>query len=221
MTSAELEVDRASPTGDEAARTPSVDGKRGGRAERCADRGAAAGAGERRGECAHPARPVPARRRRARQRAQARAARYREAHRYAIEGLAAELLAVRDSLELGVRSGANADARNAAGRAGGHAEAARTHLREVLDPAARPGRRSPSIPTLHEAVLMQESGTAAPNTRAAGGAAGLRAQGPPAAAGARDRAPRRAGRLGLNAAHVRLGSAACTVARQLIATRAS
>jgi molecular chaperone GrpE len=33
------------------------------------------------------------------------------AHRYAIEGLAAELLAVRDGLELGVRNGATADAR--------------------------------------------------------------------------------------------------------------
>ena len=33
------------------------------------------------------------------------------AHRYAIEGLAAELLPVRDGLELGVRNGATADAR--------------------------------------------------------------------------------------------------------------
>lgn len=34
-----------------------------------------------------------------------------QAHRYAIEGLATELLPVRDSLELGLASGANADAK--------------------------------------------------------------------------------------------------------------
>jgi molecular chaperone GrpE len=47
------------------------------------------------------------------------------AHRYAIEGLAAELLAVRDGLELGIRNGATADARTLLEGQ----EAARPHLR--------------------------------------------------------------------------------------------
>ena len=85
------------------------------------------------------------------------------AHRYAIEGLAAELLAVRDGLELGVRNGATADARTLlAGQEATLKLLDRTFEKfsvKQLDPA---GQRFD--PSLHEAVLMQESGAAAPNT---------------------------------------------------------
>jgi molecular chaperone GrpE len=84
------------------------------------------------------------------------------AHRYAIEGLAAELLAVRDGLELGVRNGATADARTLLeGQEATLKLLDRTFEKfsvKQLDPA---GQRFD--PTLHEAVLMQESG-ATPNT---------------------------------------------------------
>jgi molecular chaperone GrpE len=85
------------------------------------------------------------------------------AHRYAIEGLAAELLAVRDGLELGVRNGASADARTLlAGQEATLKLLDRSFEKfsiKQLDPA---GQRFD--PSLHEAVLMQESGAAAPNT---------------------------------------------------------
>jgi molecular chaperone GrpE len=85
------------------------------------------------------------------------------AHRYAIEGLAAELLAVRDGLELGVRSGASADARTLlAGQEATLKLLDRSFEKfsiKQLDPA---GQRFD--PSQHEAVLMQESGAAAPNT---------------------------------------------------------
>ncbi|MFI4869785.1 MAG: nucleotide exchange factor GrpE [Steroidobacterales bacterium] len=85
------------------------------------------------------------------------------AHRYAIEGIAAELLAVRDGLELGVRNGANADARTLlAGQEATLKLLDRTFDKfsvKQLDPA---GQRFD--PTLHEAVLMQQSDAAAPNT---------------------------------------------------------
>ncbi len=84
------------------------------------------------------------------------------AHRYAIEGLAAELLAVRDGLELGVRNGATADARTLLeGQEATLKLLDRTFEKfsvKQLDPA---GQRFD--PALHEAVLMQESG-ATPNT---------------------------------------------------------
>ena len=84
------------------------------------------------------------------------------AHRYAIEGLAAELLAVRDGLELGVRNGASADARTLLeGQEATLKLLDRTFDKfsvKQLDPA---GQRFD--PTLHEAVMMQESG-ATPNT---------------------------------------------------------
>jgi molecular chaperone GrpE len=84
------------------------------------------------------------------------------AHRYAIEGLAAELLAVRDGLELGVRNGATADARTLLeGQEATLKLLDRTFEKfsvKQLDPT---GQRFD--PTLHEAVLMQESG-ATPNT---------------------------------------------------------
>jgi molecular chaperone GrpE len=85
------------------------------------------------------------------------------AHRFAIEGLAAELLAVRDGLELGVRNGAKADARTLL-------DGQQTTLKlldrafekfsvKELNPA---GQRFD--PAQHEAVLMQASDAAAPNT---------------------------------------------------------
>jgi molecular chaperone GrpE len=85
------------------------------------------------------------------------------AHRYAIEGLAGELLAVRDGLELGVRNGATADAKTLlAGQEATLKLLDRTFEKfsvKQLDPA---GQRFD--PSLHEAVLMQESASAAPNT---------------------------------------------------------
>lgn len=85
------------------------------------------------------------------------------AHRYAIEDLAAELLAVRDGLELGVRNGATADARTLLeGQEATLKLLDRTFEKfsvKQLDPAGQP-----FDPSLHEAVLMQESGAAAPNT---------------------------------------------------------
>lgn len=85
------------------------------------------------------------------------------AHRYAIEGLAAELLAVRDGLELGVRNGASADARTLLeGQEATLKLLDRTFDKfsvKQLDPA---GQRFD--PSQHEAVLMQESSAAQPNT---------------------------------------------------------
>lgn len=84
------------------------------------------------------------------------------AHRYAIEGLAAELLAVRDGLALGVSNGATADARTLLeGQEATLKLLDRTFDKfsvKQLDPA---GQRFD--PSLHEAVLMQES-SATPNT---------------------------------------------------------
>ena len=82
-----------------------------------------------------------------------------------IEGFAAELLPVRDGLELGVRNGARPPTpRTPAGWPGSHAEAARSGVRasspiKQLDPA---GQRFD--PSRHEAVLMQRVGRGAPNT---------------------------------------------------------
>jgi molecular chaperone GrpE len=85
------------------------------------------------------------------------------AHRYAIEGLAGELLAVRDGLELGVRNGATADTRTLLeGQEATLKLLDRTFEKfsvKQLDPA---GQRFD--PSQHEAVLMQESAAAAPNT---------------------------------------------------------
>jgi molecular chaperone GrpE len=86
-----------------------------------------------------------------------------QAHRYAIEGFAAELLAVRDSLALGLSSAGNSDA--ATLLAGQEATLklldrafAKFAIRQ-LDPV---GERF--NPNQHEAMLMQESATAEPNT---------------------------------------------------------
>jgi molecular chaperone GrpE len=85
------------------------------------------------------------------------------AHRYGIEGLAGELLAVRDGLELGVRNGASADTRTLLeGQEATLKLLDRTFEKfavKQLDPA---GQRFD--PSQHEAVLMQESAAAAPNT---------------------------------------------------------
>jgi molecular chaperone GrpE len=85
------------------------------------------------------------------------------AHRYAIEGLAAELLAVRDGLELGVRNAGSADVKTlVAGQEATLKLLDRTFEKfsvKQLDPA---GQRFD--PSLHEAVMMQQSDAAAPNT---------------------------------------------------------
>lgn len=85
------------------------------------------------------------------------------AHRYALERFAGELLNVRDTLELAVKSAATADARSLA-------EGQEATLRLLakafekfdivrIDPAG-----AAFDPALHEAVLMQESAGAAPGT---------------------------------------------------------
>ena len=85
------------------------------------------------------------------------------AHRYALERFAGELIGVRDTLELAVASAAGADARTLA-------EGQEATLRLLakafekfdivrLDPAG-----AAFDPAVHEAVLMQESPTAAPGS---------------------------------------------------------
>ena len=86
-----------------------------------------------------------------------------QAHRYGIEGFAAELLAVRDSLELGVINGANADARTLL--EGQEAtlklldRAFEKYAIRQLDPIGEP-----FDPNQHEAMLMQEATDAEPNS---------------------------------------------------------
>lgn len=81
------------------------------------------------------------------------------AHRYALEGFAAELLPVRDGLELAVRQGANADAKTLL--AGQEAtlklldRAFDKYSIKTLDPAGEK-----FDPAQHEAILMQPSDTA-------------------------------------------------------------
>jgi molecular chaperone GrpE len=85
------------------------------------------------------------------------------AHRYALERFAAELLAVRDTLELAVKSAASADARTLA-------EGQEATLRllakafEKFDIVRIDPVGAPFDPALHEAVMMQESAEAAPGT---------------------------------------------------------
>ena len=85
------------------------------------------------------------------------------AHRYALEGFATELLPVRDGLELAVRQGANADAKTLL--AGQEAtlklldRAFDKHSIKTLDPAGEK-----FDPAVHEAILMQPSDTAEPDT---------------------------------------------------------
>lgn len=85
------------------------------------------------------------------------------AHRYALERFAAELLEVRDTLELAVESAATADAQTLAngqqamlrllGKAFEKFEIAR------IDPAGEPFN-----PEFHEAVMMQEAADAPPGS---------------------------------------------------------
>jgi molecular chaperone GrpE len=86
-----------------------------------------------------------------------------QAHRYAVEAFAAELLPVRDSLELAVRNAANADTETLLA-----GERATLKLLEhafekfsikPLDPQGQP-----FDPNQHEAVLMQETDRAPPNS---------------------------------------------------------
>lgn len=85
------------------------------------------------------------------------------AHRYALEGFVSELLPVRDGLELAVRQGAQADAKTLL--AGQEAtlklldRAFEKFSIKTLDPV---GERFD--PSQHEAVLMQPSDTAEPDT---------------------------------------------------------
>lgn len=86
-----------------------------------------------------------------------------QAHRYAIESFAQELLAVRDGLELAVRNAASSDADTL--RSGQEATL------KLLDRAFEKFSIRPLVPTgqrfdpqLHEAVLMQEAGQAEPNS---------------------------------------------------------
>jgi molecular chaperone GrpE len=86
-----------------------------------------------------------------------------QAHRYGIEGFAAELLAVRDSLELGVRNSGSADA--------GTLLAGQEATLKLLDRAFEKfsirqldpiGERFD--PNQHEAMLMQEAADAEPDS---------------------------------------------------------
>jgi len=86
-----------------------------------------------------------------------------QAHRFAIESFAAELLAVRDSLELAVRNAASSDVETL--RAGQEATLKlldRAFEKFSIKPLVPAGQRFD--PNLHEAVLMQPAGDAAPNS---------------------------------------------------------
>ena len=85
------------------------------------------------------------------------------AHRYALERFAAELLPVRDSLELGVRNGSSTDPQSVlAGQ-----QATLKLLERAFDKFSikqiDPTGQS-FDPALHEAVMMQQSPDAAPNS---------------------------------------------------------
>jgi len=85
------------------------------------------------------------------------------AHRYAVEKLASELLPVKDSLEMGVEAGANADAKTLlAGK-----EATLRLLSRALErfnvSEINP-QGEPFDPQLHEAMAAQESSTAEPDS---------------------------------------------------------
>ncbi len=85
------------------------------------------------------------------------------AHRFALERFAAELLGVRDSLELAAQSAATADAQSlVAGQEATLqllAKAFEKYSIQRIDPLG-----APFDPSLHEAVVMQESATAKPDS---------------------------------------------------------
>jgi len=86
-----------------------------------------------------------------------------QAHRFALEKFAQELLPVRDSLELAAASAANADAASlAAGQEATLKLLAKAFERfsiRLIDPAGEP-----FDPERHEAMVMQESATAEPQS---------------------------------------------------------
>src|ERR1700722_18863032 len=85
------------------------------------------------------------------------------AHRYALEGFASELLAVRDGLELAVRQGAQADVKTLlAGQEATLKLLDRAFDKFSIKPLDPAGAKF--NPELHEAVLMQQSDTAEPDT---------------------------------------------------------
>ena len=87
------------------------------------------------------------------------------ANRYGLEKFAAELLPVRDSLELAVQSAASQDVDAKSLKQGQEATLqllAKALERLGLTPIAPVGE--PFDPTRHEAMLTQESATAKPNT---------------------------------------------------------
>ena len=85
------------------------------------------------------------------------------AHKFGIERFAAELLAVVDSLEMGIEAGANASA-------GSLLEGNEATLKLLNGAFAKPGieqldpEGEPFDPNLHEAMTMQPSDTAEPGT---------------------------------------------------------
>ena len=85
------------------------------------------------------------------------------AHRYALERFAGELLPVHESLALGVANGANADAATLlSGQQATLKLLERAFEKFSITPIEPAGQRFD--PDLHEAVLIQESGEAVPNT---------------------------------------------------------
>ncbi len=111
-----------------------------------------------------------------------------QAHRYALEKFAQELLPVRDSLELAAASAATADTASlVAGQ-----EATLKLLAKAFEKFAINGIEpvgEPFDPQRHEAMAMQDAACCGAGFSAVRGAARLRAQRPPAATGARDRGP--------------------------------
>jgi molecular chaperone GrpE len=85
------------------------------------------------------------------------------AHRYALEKFATELLAVRDTLEMGLEAGEKADVRSLL--AGKEATLKLlTRAFEKFSIAEINPLGQPFDPQLHEAMAMQESATAEPNS---------------------------------------------------------
>jgi molecular chaperone GrpE len=85
------------------------------------------------------------------------------AHRYGLEKFAAELLAVRDSLELGLEAGEKADVRSLlAGKEATLKLLARAFEKFNITEINPVGE--PFDPQFHEAMAMQESATAKPDT---------------------------------------------------------
>jgi molecular chaperone GrpE len=85
------------------------------------------------------------------------------AHRYGLEKFAAELLAVRDSLEMGLEAGDKADVRSLlSGKEATLKLLARAFEKFNITEINPLG--APFDPKLHEAMAMQESDTAEPNS---------------------------------------------------------